>query len=153
MKSILLALAIATIPAVCPAQQNTTKLIDGSCGKESHIAEGPIGADLTERRSRFFCDALSMSDLGGGKFLMQFAEKRAARGPILAFVGHMDSPAQISVERVYFQPGEPVASNEGICKFFFDGRQRITSVMCAAKVDEADRRTVPVVVFNARTPF
>ncbi|MDN7814875.1 hypothetical protein [Burkholderia vietnamiensis] len=84
---------------------------------------------------------------------MQFTEKEAAHGRILAFSGQMDSPAVISVDRVYLEHGNPAVADDGLCKFFFDRQQRITSVMCAAKVDEGDRRTVPVVVFKARTAF
>ncbi len=65
----------------------------------------------------------------------------------------MDSPAMMKVERVYFEPANPVMPNDGVCKFFFNGRQKVTSVMCAAQVDEGNRRTVPVVVFKARSAF
>ncbi|RQQ64389.1 hypothetical protein [Burkholderia stagnalis] len=108
---------------------------------------------LSGRHVRFFCDSLAMSELGGGKLLMQFAEKRAVHGPILAFGGRMDSPATMNVERIYFEPGNPTQADDGICKFFFDGRQKVTSVMCAARVDDGSRRTVQVVVFKARRAF
>lgn len=91
--------------------------------------------------------------MGDGKLLMQFAEKKAMHGSILAFGGRMDTPATMNVERVYFEPGSATQVDDGICKFFFDGRQKVTSVMCAAKVDESGRRTVQVVVFKAKHAF
>ncbi|WP_241331156.1 hypothetical protein [Burkholderia cenocepacia] len=152
MKSLIVAIAIA-LPAVCGAQDADTKLVAGSCESGSHVAEGPVGADLTSRHARYFCDSLAVSQLGDGKLLMQFAEKGAAHGRILGFAGRMDSPATMKVERVYFEPANPVMPNDGVCKFFFNGRQKVTSVMCAAQVDEGNRRTVPVVVFKARSAF
>lgn len=77
MKSLIVAIAIA-LPAVCGAQDADTKLVAGSCESGSHVAEGPVGADLTSRHARYFCDSLAISQLGDGKLLMQFAEKGAA---------------------------------------------------------------------------
>ena len=37
------------------------QLVNGKCQAKSHLAEGKIGADLTKRQSRFFCDAAAIS--------------------------------------------------------------------------------------------
>ena len=45
------------------ATQNTAadpgniQVVSGQCLSSSHTAEGPIGSDLTQRQSRFFCDS------------------------------------------------------------------------------------------------
>lgn len=153
MKPFYIALAALVLSGPCIAQGAVPRLIDGECGEGSHTSEGPVGTDLTGRHVRFFCDSLVMSEMGDGKLLMQFAEKKAMHGSILAFGGRMDTPATMNVERVYFEPGNPTQVDDGICKFFFDGRQKVTSVMCAAKVDESGRRTVQVVVFKAKHAF
>src|SRR5512147_776461 len=39
------------------AGPSDVQIVDGTCDSSSHTAEGPIGADLTKRRSRFYCDS------------------------------------------------------------------------------------------------
>lgn len=153
MRVILLVAAMIAFSAAWSAHGAPKKIVDGICEDGSHIAEGPIGADLSSRRTRFFCDTLVMWRIGDGKILMQFAEKGAVHGRILGFAGRMDSPAMMQVDHIYLEDGSPTVANDGVCKFFFEGTQKITSVMCAAKADEEGRRTVPVVVFKARGAF
>lgn len=153
MRVILLTTAMIAFSAAGSAHGAPTKIVDGICEDGSHIAEGPIGADLSSRRARFFCDTLVMRQIGDGKILMQFAEKGAVHGHILGFAGRMASPAMMRVDHIYLEDGSPTVANDGVCKFFFEGTQKITSVMCAAKADEEGRRTVPVVVFKARSAF
>lgn len=127
------------------------QVVKGKCNAQSHIAEGPIGADLTKRQSRYFCDVaiISFFDRTSSHLMVQFSEKQSHHGAILGFAGTMDADGQVlEVDRVYLEPGKATPATDGACKFFFE-RKEMTSIVCGAKIDEGNRRTVPVVAFDA----
>jgi hypothetical protein len=127
------------------------RAVDGRCEASSHIAEGPIGADLTKRQSRFFCDMMAVMAFGANKdhTLIQFLQKQAHHGQIIGYAGLM-APGQniLIVDHVYLKEGEPTQVTEGYCKFFYQAT-RISGVSCGAKIDEDGRRTVPIITFEA----
>ncbi len=127
------------------------KTIKGECLEQSHISEGKIGEDLTKRQSRFFCDAAVMAffDHSNQHIMIQFTESKSHTNTILGYAGYMDTDGQIlNVNKVYIgNTAYPV--EEGFCKLFFK-KKHIDSMSCGAPVDEGDRRTVPVVVFQAK---
>jgi hypothetical protein len=49
--------------------------VDGRCASSSHVAEGPLGADLTKRQSRFYCDSAVITFFADykGHVMVQFA--------------------------------------------------------------------------------
>lgn len=133
------------------AQPSDIEIVSGTCGPSSHTAEGPLGADLTKRQSRFYCDSavITFFDDYKGHVLIQFAQKESHHGPILGFSGKVnDDGIMMSVDHVYLMAGVPTTVSDGACKFFFKNR-RMSGIFCGMKVDETGRRTTAVVVFNA----
>ena len=127
------------------------QVIRGTCKSESHVAEGQIGEDLTKKQSRFFCNTavIAFFDATQTHVMIQFAQKESHHGQILGFAGNMESGGQIlDVDHVYFAPGQATPVTEGFCKFFFTGKH-MSAISCGAKVDEGQRRTVPVITFQA----
>jgi hypothetical protein len=55
----LLCLCLAVHPSRSE-EMTDMRAVDGRCEASSHIAEGPIGADLTKRQSRFFCNTTAV---------------------------------------------------------------------------------------------
>jgi hypothetical protein len=49
--------AIASADLERAAQPSDIQIESGICDPSSHIAEGPIGSDLTKRQSRFYCNS------------------------------------------------------------------------------------------------
>ena len=126
------------------------RVVKGKCGKGSHIAEGQIGEDLTKRQSRFFCDSavINFFDNKNRHIMVQFLESQSHSNMLLGFSGIMQDDGQIlNVNRVYLG-NKKVEVSEGHCKFFFK-KKHMSGIACGAPVDEGDRRTVPVVEFNA----
>lgn len=120
------------------------------CAPESHIAEGAIGKDLTKRQSRFFCDAAVITFFSDNSkhVMIQFAESKSTHPRQIGYAGMMEGAEIMNVSSVYLESGQPSPVSEGYCKFFFK-EKNISGISCGAKVDEAGRRTVPVVGFNA----
>jgi hypothetical protein len=144
-------LIIAVAPGGHAGAQTDTQIINGSCGAESHIAEGRIGEDLSKRQARFFCDSavISFFDRHDEKVMIQFSQKESHHGAILGFAGKMESDGHMmDVERVYLEPSVATPVEEGRCKIFFKGKN-MSGIFCGAKIDEGSRRTVPIVAFNA----
>jgi hypothetical protein len=128
-------------------------VVNGQCTAESHIAEGAIGDDLTKRQSRFFCDSAVITVFGENKFpknvMVQFVETKSTHDPQIGYAGQMDDENILNVFNVYLEAGRPPSkASDGACKFFYNG-DALSSMACGAKIDEAGRRTVPIVVFNA----
>ena len=126
-------------------------LVKGACNQDSHTAEGPIDADLTHRRSRFYCDSavINMFDDYKGHVMVQFAQKESHHSPILAFAGHLDNDGiMMTVDHVYLVPKEQTTVSEGYCKFFFENGH-MKGMFCGMKVDETGRRTTAIVGFDA----
>lgn len=125
-------------------------MVKGKCTAKSHISEGPIGSDLTKRQSRFFCDTaiIAFFDNTNSHVMVTFVESKSHTNKQLGFSGLMDSDGQIlNVENVYIgQDNHPV--DQGHCKFFFKKR-KLDGIACGAPIDQGERRTVPVVIFNA----
>lgn len=71
------------------AQPSDIQIVNGTCDPSSHIAEGPLGADLTKRQSRFYCNSavITFFDDYKGHVMIQFAQKESHHGPILSFSG------------------------------------------------------------------
>ena len=134
----------------CSADIKDVQVLKGKCGKGSHISEGRIGEDLTKRQSRFFCDSavIGFFDNNNQHVMVQFAESQSHNNIQLGFAGIMSEDGQmLSVSNVYLG-NKQVQVSEGYCKFFFKNKH-MSGIACGAPVDEGDRRTVPVVEFNA----
>lgn len=126
------------------------RMINGVCEPSSHIAEGPIGADLTKRQSRFFCDAAIIGFFGRSKThtLVQFSEKGSHHGQIIGYAGDMPEGQNIlTVDHVYLTQAVATPVTEGYCKFFYKAT-RLSGISCGAKIDEGNRRTVPIIAFD-----
>jgi hypothetical protein len=127
------------------------QIVSGTCGKESHIAEGQVGEDLTKRQSRFFCDSavIAFLDNINKHVMIQFTQNESHHSPIIGFAGNMEKNGQImDVDRVYLEPGRATKVTDSACKFFFS-RKHMSSIFCGAKTDEGRRRTVAIVAFVA----
>jgi regulator of extracellular matrix RemA (YlzA/DUF370 family) len=132
------------------AQPGDIHIVTGSCGQNSHTAEGSLGEDLTKRQSRFFCDAaiITFFDDYKGHVMVQFVQKEAHHTPILGFAGRMEEDGiMMNLDHVYLVAGQPTTVSEGWCKFFFKNRH-MSGIFCGMKVDETGRRTTAVVVFD-----
>ena len=119
------------------------QIVDGACDPASHTAEGPIGADLTKRRSKFYCDSavITFFDNYNSHILIQFSQKESHHSQILGFGGIVDSEGvTMQVDHVYFSPGHATTVSDGWCKFFFKGRH-MSEIFCGIKVDE---RLIPL---------
>lgn len=156
---IILAASSAALGFSSPAlpQAPNVIVLEGSCTEQSHIAEGPRDADLTQRQSRYFCDSVVISmNPQTGAVMFQFADKRSNHQRPIGFAGAMGEPNMLTVERVYIEPGVALAPNDGYCRLFFpdgatQGRlSKISSVVCGAQIDEQGRRIVPVIAFEVR---
>lgn len=132
------------------AAADDTTIVKGQCTPESHIAEGAIGEDLTKRQSRFFCDAAVVTYFSDNPkhVMIQFAESKSTHARQIGYAGMMDDVQIVNVGKVYLESGKPSTVVEGYCKFFFK-EKNISGIACGAKIDEAGRRTVPVVSFKA----
>jgi hypothetical protein len=133
------------------AQPSDIQVMSGICNPSSHTAEGRLGADLTKRQSRFYCDSavITFFDDYKGHVMIQFAQKEAHHGPILGFSGKVDDDGiMMSVDHVYLTAGPPATVSDGVCKFFFKNRQ-MSGIFCGIKVDETGRHTTAIVAFNA----
>lgn len=143
------AVACLTVPGYSEPSSHFD-LVNGTCAPSSHIAEGPRGADLTKRQSRFYCDAAVITFFNGykGHVMVQFAQKEAHHSPILSFAGSVDDDGiMMRVDHVYFVTGQPITVSDGWCKFFFKNRH-MSGIFCGALIAETGRRTVASVVFN-----
>ena len=143
-------LLLATLPVAADAQGfPELTVFDGRCTPKNHVAEGRIGTDLTKAQSRFFCDSVAIVPISGDPrhVLLTFSEKRSHTRPQIGFAGYMPEPDMIQVQRVYLQSGVAIQADDGACKLFRK-RGRIDSLVCGAKIDQGDRRTVPVVAFQ-----
>lgn len=151
MKKFLLSvLCLAAFP-IFAANVTDIQMVKGKCAKQSHIAEGKIGSDLTKQRSRFFCDTaiLTFFDNNDEHVMVTFVESKSHTRPHVGFAGIMDDDGQImDVHNVYIGT-ENYPVNEGHCKFFFK-KKKMDGIACGAPIDQEDRRTVPVVVFDAK---
>lgn len=128
---------------------STPQVLKGRCDSSSHIAEGPIGEDLTKRQSRFFCDAAVIASFSDDPRhrLIQFADSQSNHKAPLGFGGLMQDAAIMNVRSVYLEISNASVAADGGCKFFFKDN-KISGIACGAKIDEGNRRTVPVVAFD-----
>lgn len=152
LKTVLFAGVLAWTPAGVTLA-DSLEGIDGTCSPDSHMAEGPIDSDLTQRQSRFFCDFAAITHYSDyyWHLLVQFTEKEANHAQIIGFAGRLDDENIMKVEHVYLGEGggKPITVSDGYCKFFVKG-QKLSGIACGMKVDETGRRTVAVVGFDAR---
>jgi hypothetical protein len=133
------------------AQAWDIQMVSGICDPSSHTAEGPLGADLTKRQSRFYCNSamITLFDDYKGHMMILFVQKESHHGPILGFAGKVEADGVfMSVDHVYLTAGSRTTVSDGACKFFFKHRH-MSSIVCGMKVDETGRRTTAIVVFNA----
>jgi hypothetical protein len=96
------------VPAYA-APPSRIEVVNGTCDPSSHTAEGPLGADLTKRQSRFYCDsaAITFFDDYKGHVMVQFAQKESHHSPILGFAGRVeDDGIMMAVDHVYLAPGQ-----------------------------------------------
>lgn len=133
----------------------STQVLAGECTAGSHIAEGPLGSDLANRQSRFYCDSAVITTLNDvpGHTIIDFSQKESRHANPLSFAGRFESPdgkaeSTMQVNTVYLHPEEATTATEGKCKTVFEG-QRLTGLICGVKVDEAGRRTLALVGFDA----
>lgn len=150
MKKFLISiLFFVTLPAIS-GEVNDIQIVKGKCTAQSHIAEGPINADLTKRQSRFFCDSVAITffDESSSHIMLTFLDSKSHTSKHIGYGGIMDSDGQfLNVKNVYLgENSYPV--EEGICKVSFKKKQ-LDSIVCGAPIDQGQRRTVPVVVFEA----
>jgi hypothetical protein len=136
------------------ARADDTRAIKGQCRPGSHIAEGKIGDDLTKHQSRFFCDAAVVTVFSDNPkhVLIQFADSKSNHARQIGYAGLMQDEEILAVRDVYLEAGRRTPVVEGYCKLFFEAKtmeKTISGFACGAKIDEADRRTVPVVSFEA----
>jgi hypothetical protein len=127
------------------------EVVKGTCRPSSHTAEGPLGADLTKRQSRFYCNSavITFFDDYNGHVMIQFTEKESHNSPILGFAGKVENGGIImDVNHIYFLRGKPTTASYGLCKFYFKNRH-MSEIFCGAYVDETGRRTDAVVAFDA----
>jgi|GEM_PF-1234637 len=137
-------------PIVNSNFQGLPEILKGQCLESSHVAAGLIGEDLTQKQSRFFCDsAIIMSFDNDGKHkLIQFVDSTSNHSRIIGYGGLMEDDVILTVRNVYLEIGRSSAASDGACKFFYaDGR--LSGLACGAQIDEGDRRTVPIVAFEA----
>jgi hypothetical protein len=139
-----------------PAQHSITALmisepqvLKGRCEPSSHVAEGRIGDDLTKRQSRFFCDSAVIVSFGDDPKhrMIQFADSQSNHARGLAFAGFLRDTKLLDVHNVYLETGRASVAADGGCQMFFE-KQEISAIVCGAKIDEGERRTVPVVTFT-----
>lgn len=143
-------MAVLALAAHSPQERTaTTRVVIGECIEESHIAEGPVDADLTERQSRFFCDsvAISTSRPSDGRVWLQFAETRGVAPLLLGFSGvFTEEGTVIEIDTVYI--GERrYTPNDAYCLVTYVGAQ-LADIVCGAQIDMGGRRIVPVVGFE-----
>ncbi len=140
---------LALLATVGISRADEAKIFDGECGGESHIAEGPIGADLTKRQSRFFCNSAVIEHFNDDPkhVMLSFVEKESAHARQIAYAGHMIDKQFLQVENVYLEAGKQTPVTEGSCKLFSkDGV--LSGFACGAKIDDNGLRTVPIVAFD-----
>lgn len=158
VRKILIMLATTWASAVYAQPPNTkVTVLNGECASNSHISEGDIGEDLSQRRSRYFCDSAVVSiNMTNGNVMIQFSERRSNRQDPIAFAGGLDEPKILTVERVYLTPGRQSIPTDGYCKLFYRSGTRargisdVESIVCGAQIDEGTRRTVPVIQFSVK---
>lgn len=154
-----LTLILAATAAPATARDLTTlssgdkvEWVRGHCIETSHVAEGPLGADLTKRQSRFFCDSavIMFFKRDPGHVLVQFTEKRSNTDTPIGFGGVLANDGiQMVVGRLYLPTGAPPTNvDDGACKFFFKNKH-MEGIFCGAVVDQGDRRIVANIAFDA----
>jgi hypothetical protein len=151
-RNFVLAVALTLGPAAAKAEVfNTPTVLDGTCLPSSHIAEGSQTEDLTKRQSRFFCNSVVIINPNNdaSRVLFTFVEKQSETNPQLGYAGHFTERDMVRVERVYLRSGVAQTVDDGACKIFRKGGQ-ISGISCGAKLDQGDRRTVPIVGFDVR---
>jgi hypothetical protein len=149
-------LSLSTFVVRAQTVDQSPVVVSGQCTAESHIAEGAIGDDLTKRQSRFFCNSAVITVFGENRFpkhvMVQFVEAKSTHDRQIGYAGQMDDENILNVFNVYLEAAHPPSkASDGACKFFYNG-DALSSMACGAKIDEAGRRTVPIVVFNADQP-
>lgn len=111
-----------------------------------------MGADLTKRQSRFFCDSVVIMFFrhDPGHVLVQFAEKRSNTNTPIGFGGLLAKDGiMMDVRTLYLPTGAPPAiADDGACKFSFKNKH-MEGLFCGAVVDRDGRRTVADIVFDA----
>lgn len=126
------------------------QVVKGICSKESHIAEGAMGSDLTKRRSRFFCDSAVMEffDHRNQHIMVQFAKSKSDIGTQIGFAGIMQNNGRIMLVSHVYLGTRRIDVTQGECKFIFQN-EHMHDIVCGAPMDKNNRRTVAVVVFKA----
>jgi len=151
-RAVFFGVALATLRASAPsnAVADDLTVVKGQCTPGSHIAEGAIGEDLTKRQSRFFCDSAVVSVFSDNPkhVMIQFADSKSNHARQIGYAGMMEDEEIMNVRSVYLESGQPTPVADGNCKFFFS-KKNISGIACGAKIDEAGRRTVPIVSFDA----
>jgi Zn finger protein HypA/HybF involved in hydrogenase expression len=63
----------------------------------------------------------------------------------------MEDETILSVRNVYLEIGRASLPSDGACRFFYEDAA-LSQIVCGAKIDEGDRRTEPIVTFEAAAP-
>jgi hypothetical protein len=128
------------------------RVVDGTCDTRSHIAEGPVGSDLTKARKSFTCNSavIAFLDNRNEHVMVQFGEKQSKTSALLGFAGWMSKDGDtLRLDHVYLpNSAAPQLVDDGTCKFFFKD-QHMSGIFCGAKTDKQGERIVESVIFNA----
>ena len=151
MRSYGFAAGLASLSLAGSGHAQPPNIFTGTCGRESFIAEGPIGSDLTKRQSRFFCDSAVVTlDIEQGRGLFQFAEKRSNATPGLGFSGPFSGERTFSLDTVYFNSAEKEPAAEGLCGIEMGRGGKPSRIYCVVTSDHGGRRAVARVEFAVK---
>lgn len=141
------ALVLAATGAFDPPQQFDA--VNGHCAANSHIARGPVDADLTKLEKPYRCDIALIAQYDNHtRVLIQFGDRHGAANSILGFAGVvLPDGEMVKVQRVYLVPKVATEPEDGWCRLFFKGK-KMTGITCGARIVQHGRATVPVVAFD-----
>jgi hypothetical protein len=138
------------------AQIPAFTVLNGRCDAKSHIAKGPVEADLREYQLPYSCDSAVISvNASNGRVMLQFADRRSNGQLPIGFAGRLEVPYLLKVERVYVKPGQALRPQEAYCRLWNGEAQPgtllgFTAVLCFAQIDEGGRRTVAFILFRVK---
>lgn len=138
---------IAACMTTVPVWAADTEVVNGACDAHSYISEG---TDPNARKSPFLCDSavVTFLDDHNSRVMVQFAQSHANNTPILGFSGVMESDnTTLSVQSVYFAPGQKSIADKGFCEFSFQNAN-MTSIVCGASSNVTGHRTVGLAAFQ-----
>ena len=85
--------------SVVQADMKNIQFFTGACSEESHLAEGPLGSDLTKRQSRFHCDAMVRAGFDDDPGRMASGHDQRQRGGALRVSGDQRDPLGLHADQ------------------------------------------------------